>query len=796
MKERVFAFLKKLLMIFIVMIMIFPSSVFAASNIPDAPSNAIGVGIDISKWNGDIDFAKLAKEVDFVIIRCGYGQNYTSQDDPYFETYVKGCRDNDIPYGVYLYSYATSVSAATSEGEHALRLLKKLSGWNTYPSLPIFYDMEDSSQASCSAKLKGQIAEAFCDVLEDAGYITGIYANKNWWTKYLTNSYFDDKIKWVAQYNDECTYSGTYSLWQCTSSAIVSGVGENTDYNYMIENVINEISLANVSSIATQYYTGSAIKPSPTVTYNNYTLKKGTDYKITYSNNTNPGTATLTITGIGDFSGSISKTFTIKKNSFTPTVTAYSGTYDGKSHTISITDIPSDATIEYRTSTNDDWSTTKPTRTSPGTTTVYYRITKTNYNTYSSSSTITINKKTFSPTVTAYDGLYDGEAHTITIDNVPEDATIEYRTSTSADWSTEKPTRTDLGTTTVYYRITKDNYETYSSSSTIKITKDITNFNATLSQSSYTYDGNAKKPTVTLKDGSTTLTKDTDYTVSYTNNINAGTATVTITGKGKYSGTITKTFTIKKATYTPTVKAYSGSYDGSSHTITISGVKDGSTIKYRTSTKNSWSTTKPTRTSKGTTTVYYQITNDNYNTITGSSKITVSKRNMSSLSISLSKTSYTYNGNAKKPSVTVKYNGKAISTSNYTITYSKGRTKVGTYKVTIKAKGNNLTGSVTKTFKINPVKTSIKSLTKAKKAFTIKWTKKSTQVTGYQIQYSTSSKFSSSKTKTITSYKTTSKKITGLKAKTKYYVRIRTYKKVNGTKYYSSWSSTKTVTTK
>ncbi len=325
---------------------------------------------------------------------------------------------------------------------------------------------------------------------------------------------------------------------------------------------------------------------------------------------------------------------------------------------------------------------------------------------------------------------------------------------------------------------------------------DLSDFTATLSTTSYTYNGSAKKPNITVNDGETTLTSGTDYTVSYSNNTNAGTATVIITGIGNYTGTITKTFTINKASYTPTVNAYSGTYDAKSHTITISGVKSGSTIKYKTTSSGTYSTTKPTRTSAGTTTVYYQITNDNYKTITGSAKITISARKVSSLSISLSTTTYTYDGKVKKPSVTVKYNGTTISSSNYTVTYASGRKNVGTYKVTIKAKSSNLTGSITKTFKINPPKTSISSLTKASKAFTVKWTKKTTQVTGYQIQYSTSSSFSSSTTKTIMSNKTTSKKITGLKSKKKYYVRIRTYKTVSGTKYYSSWSSVKSVTTK
>ncbi|MDD6603814.1 MAG: fibronectin type III domain-containing protein, partial [Eubacteriales bacterium] len=99
-------------------------------------------------------------------------------------------------------------------------------------------------------------------------------------------------------------------------------------------------------------------------------------------------------------------------------------------------------------------------------------------------------------------------------------------------------------------------------------------------------------------------------------------------------------------------------------------------------------------------------------------------------------------------------------------------------------------------FTIKPKATSISSLKAGSKKFTVKWYKRTTQTTGYQVQYSTSSKFTSPKTVTISKTGTTSKTISKLKAKKKYYVRVRTYKTVNGTKYYSSWSKAKYVTTK
>ena len=163
--------------------------------------------------------------------------------------------------------------------------------------------------------------------------------------------------------------------------------------------------------------------------------------------------------------------------------------------------------------------------------------------------------------------------------------------------------------------------------------------------------------------------------------------------------------------------------------------------------------------------------------------------------ITLSKTSYTYDGKAKKPSVTVKdSNGNKIASSNYTVKYSSNK-NVGKATVTVTFKGN-YSGTLKKTFTIKPKSTSISSLKAGPKKFTVKWEKLTTQTTGYQIQYSTSSGFSNAKTVTVSKNSTTSKTISKLKAKKKYYVRIRTYKIVNGTKYYSSWSKSKSVTTK
>lgn len=164
--------------------------------------------------------------------------------------------------------------------------------------------------------------------------------------------------------------------------------------------------------------------------------------------------------------------------------------------------------------------------------------------------------------------------------------------------------------------------------------------------------------------------------------------------------------------------------------------------------------------------------------------------------LKLSATAYTYNGKVRKPSVAVKAGEKTFSASEFAVKYSGGRKNVGKYSVTVTMKGK-YTGKKTVTFRINPKGTAVQKLTKGKKMMKVTWKAQKTQVSGYRIQYSTSSKFKKdTHIKTVKSYKTKSLKVKKLKAKKKYYVRIQTYKTVGGIKYYSGWSKTKSVKTK
>ncbi|MGN1166361.1 MAG: S8 family peptidase [Lachnospiraceae bacterium] len=315
----------------------------------------------------------------------------------------------------------------------------------------------------------------------------------------------------------------------------------------------------------------------------------------------------------------------------------------------------------------------------------------------------------------------------------------------------------------------------------------------TLSDTSYTYSAEKIKPDLTVEHDGITLVKNQDYTVSYKNNLNAGTAQVTVQGIKNYTGTVKKNFTIEKqkiskCTYSisaknflyvgeeicPSVKIYYKSKaitPGVDYTIAYSNNIDAGTAQV-------------TVTGCGT----------NFTGV-GRFYYTIQQKDIGNLSPILSATSYTYTGKTRKPSVKLTYlDMTLISGKDFKLTYSNN-VKVGTAKVTITGIGNNYTGSLTKSFKINPKGTSISKLSKRSKGFVVKWKKQSSQTDGYQIQYATNSSFKSAKTKTVKSSKTTTATISKLKKKKSYYVRIRTYKTVSGKKYYSGWSTVKKIKT-
>ena len=193
---------------------------------------ALEKGIDVSWHQGKVDWEKVqATDVSFAIVRCGYGNDQEDQDDSRWKYNADECTRLGIPLGTYIYSYALDVEEAKSEAAHVLRLVE---GYDL--SFPIFYDLEDEKYTgSLSAKEIGDIAETFVNEMNNAGYEVIIYASKYWFENVLTDSRFDQWDKWVAQYNERCTYNGKYMMWQCASDGRVDGIDGNVDINFTID---------------------------------------------------------------------------------------------------------------------------------------------------------------------------------------------------------------------------------------------------------------------------------------------------------------------------------------------------------------------------------------------------------------------------------------------------------------------------------------------------------------------------------------------------------------------------------
>ena len=244
-------------------------------------------GIDVSEHNGNINWAKVAKsDVDYAIIRVGYGDNYTYQDDTYFKKNVQGCIDNKIPFGVYIYSYAVNTSMAKSEANHVLRLINGLK-----LDFPVYFDMEDNSQLNGTNRAtRGAIAKTFCNTITAKGYKVGIYANLDWWNNYLTDKAFNNSkwYKWVAQYNSQCDYKGTYQMWQSTSSGVIDGVSSacgTFDFNFWFGKTITSSYAQPVKLSNTNYtfkYYDEEISKKLTATV--YTTDKEKGVKWSSSN--------------------------------------------------------------------------------------------------------------------------------------------------------------------------------------------------------------------------------------------------------------------------------------------------------------------------------------------------------------------------------------------------------------------------------------------------------------------------------------------------------------------------------
>ena len=427
------------------------------------------------------------------------------------------------------------------------------------------------------------------------------------------------------------------------------------------------------------------------------------------------------------------------------------------------------------------------------------------YNSVSKDVKIVVSKKslnngllTLSETSYVYDGTYKKPAATVTFGGKVlqegKDYTISYRNNLN------------VGVTTVIATGMGD-YTGYTSKN-FTITKRAMAGGTVSVASSVSFTGSNITPSVTVKVAGRTLTNGTDYTVSYSNNKNVGTSNVYVYGKGNYSGSLSAKFDIVPAKQQ--IQKLETKYKGFYIDWAQKGSATGYDVEYSVNSNMSGTVSKHLKANKPDTLtisglsgdkVYYvrvrSYTNVNgkvyYGAWSDVKSIKTANNDITKATVSGISTK-AFTGKAITQNVTVKVGNTVLKNgTDYTVSYSNNK-KVGKATVKITGKGK-YGGVITKTFKINPAKQEIQKLTAKSKAFFIDWAQKGS-ATGYEIQYATNSKFTGAKKVTITNNKTDKTTVSKLSANKKYYVRVRSYTTVGGTKYYGAWSAVKNVTTK
>lgn len=191
------------------------------------------IGIDISKWNKEVNLQLASQEIDYVIIRCGYtslSDGINTKEDPYFKQNVKQCEDLSIPYGIYYYSLARDATQAKKEADFVTALLD-----DKTPDLGVFIDLEDEEfQEDLSNDTLTTIATTFLENIPNQNK-KGIYANHHWWTTKLTDKKLDNYIKWKAHYNNDPVLEDEYQILQYSETGSIKGIIGNVDLNIITD---------------------------------------------------------------------------------------------------------------------------------------------------------------------------------------------------------------------------------------------------------------------------------------------------------------------------------------------------------------------------------------------------------------------------------------------------------------------------------------------------------------------------------------------------------------------------------
>lgn len=198
-----------------------------------AVSGSSTLGIDVSKWQGEIDWDKVKNSgIDFVIIRCGYRGSVTGSlvEDPYFLQNIRGATSSGLKVGVYFFTQATNEVEAVEEASMVVSLL------GDYElQYPVFIDTEgaggEGRADNLDVETRTTVCEAFCRTIENAGFEAGVYASRNWYNNNLNTSELEDYVIWLAEYRSAPLYQGYYRMWQYTSKGKVDGIEGNVDMN-------------------------------------------------------------------------------------------------------------------------------------------------------------------------------------------------------------------------------------------------------------------------------------------------------------------------------------------------------------------------------------------------------------------------------------------------------------------------------------------------------------------------------------------------------------------------------------
>ena len=402
----------------------------------------------------------------------------------------------------------------------------------------------------------------------------------------------------------------------------------------------------------------------------------------------------------------------------TPTVTAPTPitgiTYDGVSHVLANAGSTNYGTLVYcLNNSGGTYSTSIPSSTNANSYDVWYKVSgDSNVNSTTAlkiECTIAKANPSYTAPTTRSVLTYNASAQALLNGGSTSDGTMQY-SSDNSSWSTTIPTGTNVGTYTSYWRIVGDanhNDKGSASISTEISANTVNNPTITLSPSEYTYNGNPCQPTPTVKVGSLTISSS-EYTVSYSNNVSAGTATCTITdvSGGNYIVNGSKTFTINKVTPTvtaPTPKTLT--YNTQSQVLANSGSTDYGTMVYcLNNSGGTYSTIVPSAINANTTYyVWYKVSGDsNVNSTSPESvECMIAEKRVTTPTITPSHSSYTYDGSAHTPSVTVKDGSTVIPSSEYTVSYSNNvNAGNGTIVISDNTLGNYYISGTT-TFTIN-----------------------------------------------------------------------------------------------